>query len=374
MKRFLAIIVVFYSISISAQNIVIQEVFYNQPLGSDKFELVNTTAGTINISTWWMCARFNYRQLGSATDIEILQGSLNMTPGMHTKLRIITYNLDNLLSDFGIYIDSNFPNPASMEDFIQYGGSMDVGRGTVAVAKGIWRDMDPGAPFVLDFIPLASAGQSTNFDGSNGGGGQLTFATDFVNGTPTLPISLLTLSGTVNTSKQVDLHWIALDEFNSNKHQIERSTDGQHYDLIGEVNSQNLGASPGYYNFLDETPQKNILLYYRVREVNFDGEEILSSILYVKVKDVPDHKMTISPMPIQNNVCFAMELYWPKEETGQFKIVDMSGKVVFNFEEPLLEGYNIIMHLVNGIDPSLYMMILSNNEDDYVANHFLVAK
>jgi hypothetical protein len=298
-----------------------------------------------------------------------------MTPGAHTKFRIITYDLNNTLSDFGIYIDTNFPSTASMEDFIQYGGSTDVGRGTVAVAKGIWRDMDPGAPFVLDFIPLAGAGQSANFDGSNGGGGELTFATDFTNGQPTLPVSLLTLSGRVNVVKEVDLNWIALDEFNSDRHMIEKSVDGESYTVIGEVPSQNLGAIPAYYHFTDPAPIRNALNYYRIREIDFDGGEILSSVLYVKVKDVPIHRMFISPMPIVNNACFSMELYWPQDvDLAEFKIVDMSGRTVKSFSEPLQEGYNIVMQMVNDIDPGSYVLILSDDADNYVAENFIIGK
>lgn len=361
---------------ISAQNVAIQEVLYDQPLGLDKFELVNTTAGTIDVTGWWTCAKFNYRNLGSVTDFEILQGSLNMAPGSHLKMRFITYDLNNTQGDFCIYTDGNFGAATSMEDFIQYGSSMDEGRGYLAVQKGIWRDMDPGTPLVLDFIPtVTTPGNSTNFDGTNGGGGELTFSTDFTNGPATLPISLLTLSGRINVNKQVELNWIALDEYNVYKHVVEKSTDGESYDAIGEMIAQNLGATPGYYTFLDASPALNILNYYRIRQVDFDYKEVISSTLYVKVKEVDNHKMFISPMPVVNNACFSMEFYWPNEEPlAQFKVVDMAGRLITSFDEPVMEGYNNVMHQFHGVVPAEYVMILSGNNPDYVAQSFMVGK
>ena len=362
-------------VSISAQSIAIQEVLYNQGLGSDKFELVNTTGGTIDISTWWICARFVYRQLGSATDIEVIQGSLNLAPGAHVKLRLVNMDLNNVHSDFCLYLDSNFPSTASMIDYINYGCCGDVGRGSIAVTKGIWRDLDPGAPFVLDSIAHATGGNSVNWDGSNSGGGELTFGSDLFNAPPTLPISLLTLSGTVNINKQVVLKWIALDEFNSQKHIVEKSINGQDYEIIGEVSSQNLGSTPAHYTFIDESPLKNALSYYRIRQVDYDGLEKLSSTLYMKVKDVEYHKIAIAPNPISGIACFSMEFYWPNEDPlAEFRIVDMTGKMVEFFTEPLFEGYNNVMHQFYGIEPGQYMMILSDDEDNYAAEYFIIGK
>ncbi len=278
----------FVTFSNSAQSIAIQEVLYDQAVGSDKFELVNTTGGTINISTYFLCVNFNYMQLNSTVFFEVLEGNLNMGPGSHIKMRLKTYNLNNTQGDFCIYSDMCFTCTTSMIDFIQWGSNdPNIGRASVAINKGIWRDMDGimGAPYVVDFIPtVTTPGYSTNWDGSNNGGGELTWSTDFTNGPPTLPISLLTLSGRVNMDKQVLLEWIALDEINSQKHLVEKSINGQTFDVIGEVTSQNLGSTPAYYYFLDKSPAINEFNYYRIRQIDFDGDEAVSSTLYLKVK------------------------------------------------------------------------------------------
>lgn len=363
---------------ITAQDIAIQEVLYNSTFGNDKFELVNTTANqTIDISGWWLCAQFVYRNLGDATSIQILEGSLMMEPGSRIKMRILNMDLA-IESDFGIYTSPDFGNPAAMHDFIQWGTeSPFIGRGIEAITKGIWRDMDmvAGSPYVVDSIPRAAAGLSTNWDGTNSGPGEQTWSSDFTNSLPSLPIQLLTLNGKVNVDKYVELEWITIEEFNSNKHFIETSMNGQDYEVIGEVNSQNLGSAPAYYSFLDETPVMDALNYYRIRQLDNDGHELLSPPLFINVKNVPNHRMVFSPMPITGIGCFSMEFYWPRDEgLAEFKIVGMSGNIVDSFSESVQEGYNNLIHQFYGIEPGQYIMVLSDDKGEYCAQSFLIAK
>ena len=363
----------FFITSLKSQDVAILELLYNQSAGNDKFELINNSSEIIDISTWWICARFGYVQLGNASQIEVLQGNLNMPPGSTIKMRLIFFDLHNTHSDFGIFTDSNFGSTSSMMDFLQYGDDADVGRGYVAVAKGIWRDMNPPNN-QLDFIPTASSGNSTNWDGSNQGGGELTYSTDFINASPTLPIKLLTLTGRINNDKEADLIWTTIEEFNTEKHVVEKSIDGVSYAAIGEIASQNLGTATAYYTFRDVTPVLNKINFYRIRQIDLDGNEILSTPLMLKAQDVPNHSMFISPMPINGFGCFSMELYWPREqELADFRIIDMAGKVIERFAEPLHEGYNSVMHQFYGIEPGQYVMLISGNEGELCSQFFLIS-
>jgi hypothetical protein len=261
-----------------------------------------------------------------------------------------------------------------MVDFMQYGTNNPfVGRGYLAASKGIWTYTNPGE---LDFVPtVGTPGYSANWNGINSGGGEETFSSDFTNGVASLPVSLLTLIGKVTINKEIELTWVTIDEHDSRKHVVEKSTNGQTFNVIGEVASQNLGSTPSYYHFLDKSPVMNGSNYYRIRQIDYDEHQTLSSTLYLKTKDIPSHKVSISPMPLAGNSLFVMELYWPKEENAtQFRIVDVSGKVVDSFEEHLLEGYNNFMHPLRDLDPGLYMIVVSDNEDNYVTENFIVGK
>src|SRR5688572_12856690 len=120
-KIYLYCLLTVFITTLKSQDVAILELLYNQSSGNDKFELINTSSQTIDISQWWLCARFGYVQLGNASQIEVLQGNLNMPPGSTIKMRLIFFDLHNTHSDFGIFTDSNFGSTSSMMDFIQYG-------------------------------------------------------------------------------------------------------------------------------------------------------------------------------------------------------------------------------------------------------------
>ena len=364
-----------YILCISAQSIAIQEVLYDQPAGLDKFELVNTTGGTINITNYWLCKEFTYYQFGNSAVFEVTEGNLNMPPGSHIKMRMkAPFFLDNTRGDFCVYLPNGcFGCTSDMIDYMQYGTNNPfVGRGTVAVAKGIWSETDEGE---LDFIPTVTVpGNSTNWNGTNSGGGELTYSSDFTNGAPTLPIGLLTLIGKINMHKQIELDWIAVDEINSRKHVVEKSINGVAFQPIGEVSSKNLGSFPAYYEFLDDSPLLNGNNYYRIRQIDYDGGENLSSTLILNVKDIASRKIDITPMPLTSSSLYVMELYWPRDEAvAQFRIVDMSGRVVDRFEEHLQEGYNNFMNLLGDFNPGIYLMVVYGADGDYMAEKFMIS-
>lgn len=177
-------------------SIDINEVYYLGASGEDWIEFKNVGAGTVNISSYWICARFGYSQLSTLT---LLDGTdLNLDPGEFATVQV-NFDLNNTSSDIGLYSDNNFGSSSSMVDFVQYGTSADVGRPDVA-APDLWTEISMG---VYDFVATAAAGQSLSFDGTNDGGAAtlLSLSSDFANGTQTrsaenfnIPVELMSFS------------------------------------------------------------------------------------------------------------------------------------------------------------------------------------
>ena len=163
-------------------NIAINEVYYVGDINSDWVEIKNMGTGTYDVSNWWLCSEINYGKLG---DMQLLSGTLTLAPGEIAVVRAWK-DLNNAAADLGLYKDNNgaqpsFASPEHMIDFLQWGTSNLVGRSAVAGSKGLWREIEAG---VYDYVPTAGAGESAAYDGTNGGGGTLTYATDFFNGAP----------------------------------------------------------------------------------------------------------------------------------------------------------------------------------------------
>ncbi len=163
------------------EDIAINEVNYlGANSGEDWIELRNTGTQTIDVSNWWFCARFDYAQVGALQ--RVAGDDFILVPGEILVVQPWT-DLDDTASDLGLYIGGDFSNPALMVDFVQWGSGDSIGRGNVAVAKGIWWELSQG---VYDFVPKAGSGQTLAWRGINSGGNLLTHSTDWQNGTPTL--------------------------------------------------------------------------------------------------------------------------------------------------------------------------------------------
>ena len=162
------------------EDIVINEVYYRGVNSSDDWiELRNTGSGTIDIGSWWFCARFDYGRVGL---LPIVSGDdYILTPGEILVVRPSWDDLDDNASDLGLFIDGDFGNSASMVDFVQWGSGASIGRASVAVAKGIWRQFAPGQ---YDFVAGTTGSQSIAWNGVNSGGGLLTHSQDWSAGTP----------------------------------------------------------------------------------------------------------------------------------------------------------------------------------------------
>jgi len=156
-------------------DIVINEVSYLGNANDDWVELANMGADTIDVSSWWLCARFVYRQLVGLT---IIVGDDLVIGPFEILVVAAGMDLDDTASDLGLYTTNSFASTAAMVDFLQWGTSVDVGRSDVAADKGIWTEFSTNS---YDFVPTAPAQTTPAYSGMNGGGGLLTLSSDFTN-------------------------------------------------------------------------------------------------------------------------------------------------------------------------------------------------
>ena len=138
-----------------------------RPTGEDLIELKNYGTQTVDISEWWLCARFVYVQMNS--DGLSIEGSTVMEPG--DILTISGFDLSDASSDIGIYSTNSFASAEAMVAFVQYGGA-GIGRESVAAAAGIWE--------AGDFIADLGEGNSAEYVGMNASGTALVASGDYV--------------------------------------------------------------------------------------------------------------------------------------------------------------------------------------------------
>lgn len=336
----------------TAQEIIIQEVLYNPAAGNDKITLCKTTPGTKDISSYRLCYRFSYPTLSSLT---VESGSLNLSEDECVVLDMGTNNFNDTSSDIGLYISGGFGSAANMVDFVQYGTPSDVGRSDVAVAKGIWSG---SAPNNYDFVPSAPVGQSLIFGGTNGGGGELTLSSDFMN-SEVLPVELTSFKA-YQKGEHILLNWTTASETNNSHFSVERSEDGQKFKKIKEIKGKGTTTETQYYEFMDKALIAPVL-YYRLKQVDLDEQFQYSKILIVKVKKTKEQFGEFYPNPSASKIV-NLEYYADDNQNITVSVFDMSGKVILSQIKALSKANNNLTIDFQSLKTGIYIIQLNNNQ------------
>ena len=94
-----------------------------------------------------------------------------------------------------------------------------------------------------------------------------------------LPVDLVSFEGQVE-NQSVHLHWITASETNNDRFEIEYSVSGNEFFKIGEVAGSGTINEMKSYDFTHSNPVKGSN-YYRLKQVDFDGQYEYSSVVYV---------------------------------------------------------------------------------------------
>ena len=122
----------------------------------------------------------------------------------------------------------------------------------------------------------------------------------------------------------VMLHWSTVTETNNEYFEIERSVDGQRFEAITQVPGAVNSIDFVHYEYLDKEVPTTRKVYYRLKQVDTDGEFAYSKI--VSVENEASNPVTIAPNPVSadSKLYFSTEL----EEDVVLDIFNMDGKLV----------------------------------------------
>ncbi|MBO2007959.1 GEVED domain-containing protein [Hymenobacter negativus] len=98
-----------------------------------------------------------------------------------------------------------------------------------------------------------------------------------------LPVKLISFTAAAQ-DKAVHLDWVTASELHSERFEVERSTDGKTFELIGTVAAQGNSTHRTDYEFLDSKAlAKATTRYYRLRQVDTDGAAEYSPVRSVQL-------------------------------------------------------------------------------------------
>jgi hypothetical protein len=98
----------------------------------------------------------------------------------------------------------------------------------------------------------------------------------------TLPIKLLSFIGNASDGK-VLLNWKTTDQVGFGHFEVERSTDGTSFSVIGNQESSDANVIENSYSYEDYLLPRNGILFYRLKMVDLDGSFTYSPIVRVEI-------------------------------------------------------------------------------------------
>ncbi|MEP0368129.1 MAG: T9SS type A sorting domain-containing protein [Cyclobacteriaceae bacterium] len=234
-------------------------------------------------------------------------------------------------------------------------GTIDIGDSDVVITK---TDGNLTAGDISD----TNGSQTSNFSPPIGG-------SMMVNGSE-LPIELLDFRGEfVNAS--VELSWETGSEIDNDYMEVQRSYDGEEFIVVGVIEGNGTTSDVHYYSYTDRNPRSNDIIYYRLVQYDFDGQNETFDMIAVKpVFDFTNASVEIFPNPTSErvNVSFAgMEI----NETVQVQIVDLNGRVVLErYEE--LNGATLTFQNLSSLKEGVYLINISTGT--YTSSNRLMIK
>jgi hypothetical protein len=168
-----------------------------------------------------------------------------------------------------------------------YGQGSSLGKGyTVYTGKGHTATVTGLQPNTYYYITNAEYNtDSTNIIYNTRGSSVImpTRKTAVANPIP-LPVELTSFTGTVDAYNSTTLRWTTASERNTAYFALERSTEGNSFTEVGQVQAAGTSSRTLPYQWSD--PQRLMhLTYYRLRQADIDGTVVYSSVVALSPND-----------------------------------------------------------------------------------------
>jgi uncharacterized repeat protein (TIGR01451 family) len=150
-----------------------------------------------------------------------------------------------------------------------------------------------------------------------------------------MPLQLLSFSASRNGKNNL-LKWSTAQEINTDRFEIQRSTNSRDFATIGTIRSLNNGKNKNDYAYTDAQPLKAVN-YYRLKMVDKDGKFSYSTIR--NVNNSSSFDVTLYPNPVHQNLTLSFNT--EKAMDVQVEIVNAEGKKVYTKKMQLPYGASL---------------------------------
>ncbi len=166
-----------------------------------------------------------------------------------------------------------------------------------------------------------------------------------------LPVRWLGIFSSLDKERRVHLSWSTASEVNNDFFEVQRSMDENRYETIGEVKGAGNTSDRSQYTFIDETAIPGNTYYYRVKQVDFDGQTDYSIPLKVVVTSMTIG-IRISSNPVED--ILRMDIDKLPDFPAEVYIYSMQGQLLIS---KVLDDTQSVVELdISQLPPGAYFV------------------
>jgi choice-of-anchor B domain-containing protein len=178
-----------------------------------------------------------------------------------------------------------------------------------------------------------------------------------------LPVELISFNALALENHNL-LTWTTGSEVNNDRFEIERSDNGSSFTKIGVVNGAGNSTTTLVYQYEDPEIEQGTI-YYRLRQVDFDGVNSLSDVVALKREQHSTHFVITYPNPVSDilSITFTQK----NDHATLAEIFDIYGKKMMEKTIPsgiITENVDL-KHL--SLSPGLYQVRITDRSNNYHA-------
>jgi PKD repeat protein len=184
--------------------------------------------------------------------------------------------------------------------------------------------------------------------------------------TSTLPVELTNFQGTCNSGK-IKFSWTTASETNNDYFTLERTTDGNNFELIAHMNGAGTSSQSHTYEVIDSSLFSETA-YYRLSQTNYNGSAVVAGMISVEscAADFSDEIQSV----YENNGIETVKLITSEDGNGILSVYDANGKLVLSEEKSVAKGLNE-EKIINQMAAGIYVVTFSSSST-FLSKKFIV--
>ena len=172
-----------------------------------------------------------------------------------------------------------------------------------------------------------------------------------------LPVTLISFQATCEEAGYNQVTWETDSESNSSHFIVESSRDGETWLASSPIAAAGNSNSVNTYTYEDSNAGGNFEGYYRLRQVDFDGEEEVFGPISLQCAQVKELFMDVYPNPSKGN--FALNVFTDVNvENVQITICNANGQTVHQQLANLSNGANTLFFDKGNLTTGIYFIRL----------------